>query len=68
MIPWWWLAVEAIMLLAFGARMRGATRILALCDALECPDKARAEIARRWRIPANSLLYRYRAILPENTW
>lgn len=64
MIAWWWLIVEAVAFVLLFGWTRGATRAVAICDALEDPDKARAELARRWKVKPESLLYRYRARLP----
>lgn len=64
MIAWWWLVIEFAALLVLAALSRGAARTMGMCDALEDPDKARAEIARRWKTTPANLLYRYRARLP----
>ena len=64
MISWWWLVLEVSVIVLLLGWTRGATRAVALCDALEDPDKARAELARRWKTTPQALLYRYRAKLP----
>lgn len=47
MISWWWLVVEAVVFATFGVMNRGAARSVGLLNALNDPDKARAELKRR---------------------
>lgn len=65
MIEWWWLIIESIGFVFLMSVSRWITRVVALCDALEDPDKAREEIARRWNTDAKHLSWRYRAVLPK---
>lgn len=51
MIPWWWLLVEAGVLVLLAASNRGATRAVALHEALTDPEKAASELRRRWKLP-----------------
>lgn len=48
MIEWWWLIIEGFALIGYGVWLRGATRAVALADALAKPGAASAELARRW--------------------
>lgn len=47
MISWWWLVVEACVLVLWGAYTRGATRTRAIIETLADPEKQRAEVIRR---------------------
>jgi hypothetical protein len=46
MIEWWWLVIEAAVLVGWGAANRGSTRRVAMVLALRFPDKASAELDR----------------------
>ncbi len=50
MIEWWWLIIEAAVLVFWGARVRGWTRAIALLDAYADPRAAKAELLRRWKL------------------
>jgi hypothetical protein len=47
MIDWWWLIVEAIVILVPLAGFRGRARAVGLADGLNDPPAARVELWRR---------------------
>jgi hypothetical protein len=54
MVQWWWLLIEAVVLVGYALALRGWTRKQALVDALTDPKSAQAEVDalpefyRRW--------------------
>jgi hypothetical protein len=44
MVEWWWLLVEAVVLVGYALALRGWTRKQALFDAITDPKAAQAEV------------------------
>jgi hypothetical protein len=44
MVEWWWLLIEAVVLVGYALALRGRTRKQALFDAVTDPKTAQAEV------------------------